>query len=250
MQTHRILGIPISIADYDDIAAIVLSTTQRPLSIAAANTHLLTHTNIDPTFENAIKSFDYILPDSTPLFWIIKAAHPKQRSRVYGPKLMSFCLQRSQQTRSSLTHYFLGSDTRTLSDLQNTIRNQYPDVSIAGAHSPPFTQWTSDDRDHIIQNIIDAQPAIVWVSFGCPKQETWLAQHKHLLPPAVYITVGQAFKILSGIQKPAPEILQALGLEWFYRLTQEPKRLWKRYLQYNTLFLILFIKSILFPKRT
>ncbi len=115
--------------------------------------------------------------------------------------------------------------------------SEFPNSLITGVHSPPFGAWPADETETIIGKIRASGANLVWVGLGCPKQEHWIAKNKHLLPPAVYFGIGAAFAFHAGEVKQAPALFQKTGLEWAYRLAMEPRRLFKRYLTYNSLFL-------------
>src|SRR5690606_27336741 len=110
-----------------------------------------------------------------------------------------------------------------------------------GAHSPPFGNWSQEEDDRIIAKIAASGAQYTWIGLGCPKQETWVSRNKAKLPPGVYFAVGAAFPFLSGMVKQAPSWMQKIGMEWLFRLAAEPRRLWKRYAVYNTLFIYYLI---------
>jgi len=134
-------------------------------------------------------------------------------------------------------HFLLGGKPSTLDKLTAKFSSDFPNALITGVHSPPFGTWPADEMETIIGKIRTSGANLVWVGLGCPKQEHWIAKNKHLLPPAVYFGIGAAFAFHAGEVKQAPALFQKTGLEWAYRLAMEPRRLFKRYLTYNSLFL-------------
>src|SRR2546426_451773 len=112
----------------------------------------------------------------------------------------------------------------------------FPKLQIAGAYSPPFGEWSEAEDLKIVERIAQSRADFVWVGLGCPKQEFWIARNKARLPAAVYSAVGAAFAFHAGRVKQAPAWLQRIGMEWAFRLAAEPRRLWRRYLGYNSLF--------------
>jgi len=116
------------------------------------------------------------------------------------------------------------------------LRGRFPGILIAGSYSPPFGEWSEEENAVIFQKIAASGAKYIWVGLGCPKQEQWIARHKSALPPGVYFAIGAAFAFHAGLVSQAPAWMQKRGLEWFYRLVVEPRRLWKRFAVYNTLF--------------
>jgi N-acetylglucosaminyldiphosphoundecaprenol N-acetyl-beta-D-mannosaminyltransferase len=233
-----VLGLPVAICNYAEAVALLKGWARHstaPRLVAAANTHLVTTSRRSAQFTVAMKQFDLIVPDGMPLVWYLNGLHHAGLSdRVYGPDLMRRCLAGSEQ---SDRHFFLGGTGKERQRLEEMCRHKYPAVRIVGSYSPPFGDWAPDEDQKIIRLLGVAQPNFVWVGLGCPKQELLLARLKCALPPSVYLAVGAAFPLLAGTVKQAPPALQRLGLEWTFRLLMEPRRLWRRYLVNNTLFL-------------
>ena len=170
-----------------------------------------------------------------PLVWVMnrRLAEPL-RDRVYGPTFMLRCLEATQGEPWS--HLFIGGTEPMLDALRTRLTARFPALRIAGAYSPPFGEWNAETHERILE-IIRASPAqFVWIGLGCPKQELWLARHRDRLPPRVYGAVGAAFAFHAGLVRQAPPWMQRAGLEWLFRLLAEPRRLWQRYLVFNSLF--------------
>jgi N-acetylglucosaminyldiphosphoundecaprenol N-acetyl-beta-D-mannosaminyltransferase len=233
-----VLGLPVAICDYADAVALIRGWARQPSVphlVAAANTHLVTTSRRNTQFAEAMKQFDLVVPDGMPLVWYLNRLHHAGLSdRVYGPNLMRRCLAASEQ---SDRHFLLGGTAEERRRLEEMCRHQYPAVQIAGSYSPPFGDWPPDEDQKIIGLLQAAQANFVWVGLGCPKQELLLARLKNALPAAIYLAVGAAFPLLAGTVKQAPPSLQRLGLEWAFRLLMEPRRLSRRYLVNNSLFL-------------
>ena len=209
-------------------------------AVEAANTHVAALARHDASFGDAMRAFDLICPDGMPLVWAInrhlrKSGKPVLEDRVYGPNLMLEVLDASAG-HADLKHFLLGGSEEVLSKLCQRFRDEFTDVKIVGSYSPPFTDWPADEFDRIRDRIEESGANIVWVSLGCPKQERWIAAHKDELPAGCYFGIGAAFAFHAGQVSQAPAWLQKLGLEWLYRLSREPRRLWKRYLKYNGLY--------------
>ena len=175
-----------------------------------------------------------------PLVWSVNSQLPvdqKLKDRVYGPTLMLKTFQATNQPSSEFSHFLLGGRPSTLKKLVSRFREQFQNSNIAGTYSPPFGDWSETETEKMISEIQNSGANLVWVGLGCPKQEHWIARNKNRLPPAVYFGIGAAFAFHAGEVKQAPAFFQKSGLEWAYRLAMEPKRLFKRYFTYNSLFL-------------
>ena len=157
-------------------------------------------------------------------------------TRVYGPTLMLETIRATNTPESPHRHFLLGGKSSTLEKLTARFAAEFPHSAIAATYSPPFGPWPDDEFDRIAEKITSSQADLVWVGLGCPRQEHWIAKNKHRLPPAVYFGIGAAFAFHAGEVKQAPASIQKFGLEWAYRLAMEPRRLFKRYLTYNSLF--------------
>lgn len=242
MRTHPVIGLPLACTDYAGAVAWILekaadrSTT---FAVEAANTHVAALARSNRDFGDTMRRFDLIVPDGMPLVWSLNAAlPPAQRltDRVYGPTLMLETLSASAG-RPEFRHFLFGGKESTLGKLRASFAERFPGVTIAGAYSPPFGEWPADEFDRVCQMIRDSRANLIWVGLGCPKQEHWIARHKDRLPPGVYFGIGAAFAFHAGEVSQAPAFLQKFGLEWAYRIAAEPRRLFKRYFTYNSLFL-------------
>jgi len=237
-----VIGTPVAATDYSGAISWILdhaALRDQPYAVEAANTHVLSLARHDPDFGRSIHKFDLILPDGMPLVWVLNASLPpseKLTNRVYGPTLMLEVIKATQDD-PNFRHFLLGGRESTLTTLHQHFHEQFPGAAIAGSYSPPFGPWPDDEFERITSKIRKSNSNLIWVGLGCPKQEHWIAQNKDLLPPGVYFGIGAAFAFHAGEVKQSPAMLQNLGLEWAYRLAMEPRRLFKRYLTHNTLFL-------------
>lgn len=242
MKFKPVIGLPVAATDYQGAVSWILekaTLADRPYAVEAANTHVAALSRSDPEFGESMQKFDLVTPDGMPLVWALNSQLPQKEKltdRVYGPTLM---LETIKATRGKpeFRHFLLGGKQSTLEKLTARFSTDFPDAHIAGTYSPPFGEWPENETETIISSIRDAKANLVWVGLGCPKQEHWIARNKHRLPPAVYFGIGAAFAFHAGEVKQAPAIFQKAGLEWAYRLAMEPRRLFKRYLTYNSLFL-------------
>ncbi len=239
LPTCKILGVPLAVTDYTAAiqqAKAWASARASVHTIAAANTHVITLARHDDAFGPALATFDLILPDGMPLVWAMNRRLPEPlRDRVYGPTFMLRCLEATQGENWS--HALVGGSDELLAALREKLATQFPGLCIALTYSPPFGNWPDTEDERIIERIRESGANFVWIGLGCPKQELWLARNKHRLPNAVYGAVGAAFAFHAGRVRQAPLWMQSAGLEWLFRLCAEPRRLWRRYLVHNSLFL-------------
>jgi len=237
-----VIGLPIAATDYAGAVTWSLDHAKRAdraYAVEAANTHVAALARHDPALGETPRNFDLICPDGMPLVWVVNRSLPtaeKLTDRVYGPTLMLKTLVATRD-RSEFRHFLLGGSESTLEKLTQSFATQFPGTSIADTYSPPFGTWPEDEFERICEKIRSSKANLIWVGLGCPKQEQWIARHKDQLPPGVYFGIGAAFAFHAGEVKQSPPIFQRLGLEWAYRLAMEPRRLFKRYFTYNTLFL-------------
>ncbi len=243
MKHIPVIGLPVAATNYQGAVEWILdkaSLPDRAYAVEAANAHVAALARSDKSFGDSMARFDLITPDGMPLVWVINRQLPdfeKLRERVYGPTLMLETFRATNTPDSPFRHFLLGGKQGTLDKLTTRFASEFPHAVIAGTHSPPFGPWPPDEFDRVRRMIIESRANLIWVGLGCPKQEHWIAAHKDQLPPGVYFGIGAAFAFHAGEVKQSPPIFQKLGLEWAYRLAMEPRRLFKRYLIYNTLFL-------------
>lgn len=204
--------------------------------VYAANVHMVMGAYDSPEFRHIVNSADLVTPDGMPLVWIMRARGVKGQERVYGPHLMLKTLKMAEDEK--ITVGFIGSTPYTLEKLVTNLKLRYPKLHIGCQISPPYSQATADEDKAIVEQITSSNPRILFVGLGCPKQERWIYEHRDSVN-AVMIGVGAAFDFYAGTVSQAPAWIQRMGLEWLFRLVQEPRRLWKRYLVQNPRFAIL-----------
>lgn len=242
MLTLPVIGLPIGVTDYAGAVDWILehaANADRAYAVEAANTHVAALARSDSAFGETMSRFDLVVPDGMPLVWALNRRLPasqKLRDRVYGPTLMLETLK-ATQGKPGFRHFLLGGRQTTLDKLMTVFASSFPGAVIAGSHSPPFGEWHAHETDRVCEMIRSSGANLIWVGLGCPKQEHWIASHKGRLPPGVYFGIGAAFAFHAGEVKQSPPLLQKFGLEWAYRLAMEPRRLFKRYFTYNTIFL-------------
>jgi len=234
---QSIFGIPYvvaSLADAGGYLAGVAADTQSAVLVAHSDVHVLTRMLCDPEYGQGMTRFHYICPDGMPLVWLLRrkgaAAH-----RLYGPDMME-CVWDCGRARG-LRHFLLGGSEEAVALLRQKLGTRFPGVEVVGHYCPPMGSWPGGEDERICQHIARSGANCVWVALGCPKQERWLYTNLPQLPPAVYFAVGAAFNFHAGLVRQAPRWVRAHGLEWLYRLCCEPRRLLRRYLVHNSLFL-------------
>lgn len=238
-----ILGVPLAAADYAGALELTRSWAEPAAAVyavAAANTHVLALSRSDAGFGEALARFDLVVPDGMPLIWAMNRAGAAMRDRVYGPTLMLRAME-----QPGVSHFLLGGTEELLEALTARLRERFPGVALAGSYAPPFGAWPEGEDERIFGKIAASGAQYIWVGLGCPKQELWIARHKAQLPPGVYFGIGAAFAFHAGRVRQAPAWMQKRGLEWLFRLIVEPRRLWKRYVVFNTLFLAYYARDLL-----
>lgn len=176
-----------------------------------------------------------VTPDGVPIVWVARAGGYRQVSRVYGPDLMLAELDRSDQNHHR--HFFYGGGPGVARLLAQRMQARFPNLTVSGILEPPFAPLDQLCTPETAATINDAKPDVVWIGMSSPKQDLWMARMRPLLDAPVLIAVGAAFDFHSGTVKQAPLWMQRSGLEWVYRLTTDPRRLWRRYLIDNPWFL-------------
>jgi exopolysaccharide biosynthesis WecB/TagA/CpsF family protein len=197
-------------------------------SIAATSMHGIVEAQRDSSFKAILNGMDLVVPDGMPLVWLGRRQGHQLGRRVYGPDLLlAFC---EKSIKPGYRHFFLGGEAGVPEGLAESLKTRFPGLQVAGTYSPPFRQLSSHEDEEIVEMINRAAPDVLWVGLGAPKQERWMHEHKLRLGIPVMIGVGAAFDIFSGKRRQAPLWMREHGLECFFRLLQEPRRLWRRYL--------------------
>lgn len=238
----RTCGIRIDCIDLDEAVAQTIAQAsalrsnrdeQRGVAVHLCNAWTLAYGLKDPAHADRVDSGDLNLPDGMPLVWLGKRFGLPINNRVYGPDLMSQTLD--QGRINGLRHYLYGTTEETLSQLQERLETRFPGAQIVGSEAPPFRPSTRIEEQSLADRIRDSQADVVWIGLGTPQQDE-LVHRLRPEVPAVLIPVGAAFDFLAGNKSQAPMWMQQRGLEWLFRLCSEPKRLWRRYLIGNLMF--------------
>lgn len=243
-----VFGVPIDVADWDTAVSRLDEWGAKNESrvICICNVHSVVTAKDDPAFKQAIASSDMATPDGAPVAWVMRRHGHRGQKRINGPDLMwRYC---GHAARTGRSMYFYGGAPETLDKLANILRARWPQLKIAGMHSPPFRTLTPEEDEAVVERINASGAGVVWVSLGCPKQELWMHAHKGRIK-AVMIGVGAAFDYHAGTLRRAPLWMQRHALEWFYRWLMEPRRLFKRYAVTNARFIWFAMRDLAFAKR-
>jgi len=197
-------------------------------------------------YREVINKSGMVTPDGMPLVWLGKAGGSKVIERTYGPDLMLTICERGQE--KGWRHFLYGGTEESVEKLEKALKQKFPKIEISGKYSPPFRELSHDETQEITNTINNTNSDIVWVGLGAPKQDFWISQNRGILNAPVLAGVGAAFDFISGTKKQAPKWMQNIGLEWLFRLSCEPRRLWKRYLLGNSKFVYLLIKDVFSQK--
>ena len=239
VRRFRVLGVPIGAVQIPDVVTQMeawIRGREGSHFIAVTNVHVLMEARHDADFKRLLESADLCVPDGSPLVWIGRWRGFPLKRRVYGPDLLlDFC--RETNTRG-YRHFFYGAAPGVPEALAEKLKRQFPGLEVAGAYSPSFGALTPEEDARIVEMINRSEADVLWVGLGCPKQERWMSEHRERLRVPVMVGVGQAFDIHSGRLNQAPAWIREHGLEWLYRLLREPRRLWRRYLIYNSEFIV------------
>ncbi len=230
-----------AITDYDKASDLIIekACSRTSFGVSALAVHGLMETVKDPSFRELVNQIDLVVPDGQPVKWALNSFYKLSlKDRVAGPRLTLYTLQKANQHK--LRVYLYGSTSLTLDKFQEFINKNYPSIVICGTHPDRFREATPEEDVEDVRKINASGANIVLVGRGCPRQEKWVANNLGKIN-AVMMAVGAAFDFHAGNIKHAPNWMQKSGLEWLFRLIQEPKKLWKRYLVTNSHFVYLFI---------
>ena len=210
--------------------------------VAICNVHVVVTCAREPHYGEIVNAADMATPDGAPVAWMLRRLGYEDQPRISGPDLMWALCERCE--RHDLPIYCYGSSEATLSKLRVRLQEAFPALRIAGMESPPYRALTDAEDKAAVERINTSGARFVFVGLGCPKQERWMAEHRGRVR-AVMIGVGAAFDFHAGTVNRAPVWMQRCGLEWLHRVASEPRRLWKRYLVTNTLFILAAMRQLL-----
>lgn len=186
----------------------------------------------------ALNGADWVTADGMPVVWALRALGAVGAGRVYGPDLMLALTARS--AGRGYRQFYLGGAPGVADALASEMTRRFSGLPVAGTLCPPFRALAAHEEQAMLQQVNAAGADIVWVGLGSPKQDLWMARYRAQLTAPLLVGVGAAFDFFTGRQKQAPRWMQGAGLEWLFRFSQEPRRLWRRYVIYNPKFVLHF----------
>ena len=242
--TCPVLEVPIAVVTMAEAIQQVnqwVSTASRAHLVTFVNAHMAVEAQLKPSFRRSLRAMDLNCPDGAPIFWLARKQHGQRVAKIAGPEFMPrFC---EQSVALGTRHFLYGGTEGTAEEACKALQERYPGLVIAGHFCPPFRPLTAGEQQSVISQINESGADVVWVCLGCPKQEQWMSDMRDHLHAKVVLAVGQAFDIVAGRTQRAPAILRHCGAEWAYRLAKEPRRLWKRYLVTNMLFVLFVLRD-------
>ena len=229
----RVLGVTVHAVQIPGVVAQMEAWIRERAAchfVAVTGMHGVTEAQHDPGFKEILNAADMLVPDGMPLVWLARRHGFELRRRVYGPELMAnFC---EQTAAKGYRHFFYGGAPGVAEDLARRFISRFPGMVMAGTCSPPFRALTAEEDSAVVRAIEAARADILWIGLSTPKQERWMFEHRDRLKVPVLIGVGAAFDFHTGRIARAPAWMGDHGLEWLFRLSHEPRRLWRRYLVY------------------
>lgn len=247
VPTGDVLGLPVSLLDPAGVLERIFAwaRARRSGTVCLCNVHSIVTARQRSGHAEALRSADLVVADGAPIAWVLRRAGYREQSRLSGPDLMWACCRSA--AAFGVPVFLFGATPATLERLSQRLRDAFPGIAIAGAIAPPFRDLTSEEDAAIVAAINASGAAIVWIGLGCPKQEAWMSAHRGRVQ-AVMIGVGAAFDFHAGVVNRAPLWMQRRGLEWLHRIFQDPRRLAKRYVVSNALFIAAVLRAALLPR--
>ena len=240
----NVLGVGISVLNLQTaLEAIGVAVRERRKGyICVTGVHGVMEAQDDAAFKKILNEAFLCTPDGMPMVWAGRLGGHRDMSRVYGPDLMLDVCALSET--SGMKHFFYGGADGVAELLAQELRAKFPKLAVAGTFTPPFRALNAEEVAQLQAQIAAAKPDILWVGLSTPKQEKFMAEFLSKLDVTLMVGVGAAFDFLSGRVRQAPRWMQRSGLEWFYRLCSEPRRLARRYFRNNPLFVLKFFGQL------
>ena len=244
-KKKNLFGVDLSLTDYDQVVryALLASRERQSAIIDFMPVHGLVTAATNREHRQRMNAFDIVAPDGQPVRWALNRFYKSDiTDRVYGPQLMQRLCEAAQYQDVSI--YLYGSTEQVVEKLREVLHKRYPRLKIAGWESPPFRPLTAQEDAEMIQRINQSGAGLVFIGLGCPRQEQFAYEHRESIQ-GVQLCVGAAFNFIAGLKKSTPPWMQKRGLEWVFRLCQEPRRLLKRYLVTNSLFSLFVVRRMI-----
>jgi N-acetylglucosaminyldiphosphoundecaprenol N-acetyl-beta-D-mannosaminyltransferase len=234
----NVLGVGISALNLDLAVDVVCQALERKAKgyVCVTGVHGVSEARQDPAFRAILNQAFLNTPDGMPMVWMGRLQGFRQMGRVYGPDLMLRLCEESPAR--GFTHFLYGAAPGVVEELRRRLELRVPGLKIIGTRTPPFRPLTSTEEDELVRQVHEVKPDIFWVGLSTPKQEQFMARFWQRLDATLFFGVGAAFDFHAGRVRQAPRWMQRSGLEWLFRLGCEPRRLWKRYLKNNPLFVL------------
>jgi N-acetylglucosaminyldiphosphoundecaprenol N-acetyl-beta-D-mannosaminyltransferase len=228
LPTVNVTGTGITALPFKEQVDVMVSWAKERSSrvVCVANVHMLMESRWNESLRHVLEKADLITPDGMPIVWVMRSLGIRDQDRVAGLDIFRGVCQ--QAVEKNISIYLLGSTHDVLSKMKSRLEREFPALKVAGIESPPFRPLTKIEDAALIERINDSGAGITFVSLGCPKQECWMQEHVGKIN-SVMVGVGAVFPVYAGEQKHAPKWVRESGLEWSYRLLQEPRRLFGRY---------------------
>jgi|ERR1041385_2233881 N-acetylglucosaminyldiphosphoundecaprenol N-acetyl-beta-D-mannosaminyltransferase len=239
IERVNVLGVGISVLDQDRAREFLFDAvrTGKRGYVTATGVHGVSEAQHDPELKRILNQALLNTPDGVPMVWMGRLQRQRSIRRVYGPDLVLNLCEHSRG--AGFSHFLYGGKPGVAEDLAQTLQKRFPGLRMAGTFCPPFAPLNSEQRAALANKVRETRPDFFWVGISTPKQERFMAEYLSILPEAkIFIGVGAAFDLLTGRIRQAPRWVQRSGLEWLFRLSQEPRRLAKRYLVNNPLFIL------------
>lgn len=244
-EKKNILGVLVDAVDYSTVVSSIISAAQQHLqcTVSALAVHGVMTGVLDTEQRYRLNHLDLVCPDGQPVRWAMNLLHKTGlEDRVYGPELMLRVCEKAAENK--LPIYLYGSTAHTLQALSLSLKEKYPELIIAGYEPSKFRQVSRQENEQLLKRIQTSGATLTLVGLGCPRQEVWIFEAREFLSMPL-LAVGAAFDFNAGIKPQAPGFMQKAGMEWAFRLFQDPIRLWQRYILLNPLFLGMFLLQVL-----
>ena len=245
MKRRKILKTNITELTVEKLSEILITESQKTVAVCNANS--LVRSYKDPALQNILNNFDICTPDGFPVAMASRILYRNNQKRVDGFKIFNNTLTKSENT--GVTHYLFGNTEEVCTKIIQKYKKNFPGVEIVGYCCPPFLTIEELANEKYLKDILEKKPDIIWFSLGFPKQEKFInyLNQKYSISSNL-VGIGFSFDWTAGTKYKAPEFVANIGLEWLFRLMQEPKRLYKRYLIDNTLFILYFLRQVFFHR--
>jgi len=244
----KIVSLRVNVVNHESAIRQIHELVEKQMGgyVCFSTVHMIMESHDNPEYGGRVNAADLIIPDGMPLVWMQKLQGTKGAARVRANDLMTMLCAYAEKNDMSVGFY--GGKQTVIDAILERAKRDFPNLKIAYAYSPPFRPLTDAEDSEITAEINQKKPDILFMGLGCPKQENWMSAHRDKLT-AVMLGVGASFDFFAGNVRESPDWIGRLGLEWLFRLTQEPRRLWRRYLILNPRFMRLATRQLLRSKK-